>query len=140
MQFSSKDQPEKEVRPTRGKGKAKLILDAMKRVGKSEDEFYEMLVIRSFNPDDSIGIKEVLTRLHPAKKAVLPSIEFDFDEKAPVTEQIGQIIKATASGDIPPDISSMFIQSIKNACDIEQAIDLKARIEQLEEMLGAKSS
>jgi hypothetical protein len=135
--FSEEKQPSR--RRGRGPSGKTKILDALKRIAKSEEDFYDMLLTRAFDPDDSIGVKEVLTRLSPVRKAVLPSVEFDFDESAPIPDQIASIIKATASGEIPPDISSIFIQSIKNACDIEAATDLKARIEQLEAQLNVGS-
>tara|TARA_R110002020_G_scaffold461823_1_gene680971 strand:+ start:2956 stop:3375 length:420 start_codon:yes stop_codon:yes gene_type:complete len=134
-QFSAENQPPR----GRGKSSKTKILEAMKRTSRSEEDFYDMLVTRAFDPDDSIGVKEVLARISPLKKAVAPPVEFEFDESASITDQIGQIISATAKGIIPPDITGMLIQSIKNACDIEQAVDLKARIEQLEELLSVKS-
>ena len=135
--FSGENQPEK--RNTRGKSERTKILAALKRQSLTEDGFYDLLIQRALDPDDNLALKEVLNRFSPLKKAVMPDVEFQFDEKSEPSCQVAQIIKAAASGEIPPDIANIFVQAVKNAVDIEQATDLKHRIELLEEMLNAKS-
>ncbi len=55
-------------------------------------------------------------------------------------EQAAAVLDAIASGVIPNDIGSMFIQSIKAAIDIEEYTSLKTRIEEIEKSLGVTSA
>ena len=70
----------------------------------------------------------------------MPDVEFDFNAKGTPVEQVSQLLDAVSSGDIPPDVASMLINSIKGAIEIEVNTELKARIEKLEDMLNAQPS
>ena len=135
--FDKNKQPKK--RKPRGKDKRTLILEAMKRQGKTQECFYDMLVERSFNLDDNFAFKEVLTRMYPVSKSVAPLVEFEFPKKEKPHIQAAYVLEAVASGLIPSDIGNMFIQSIKAMIDIEEYTDLKARIEALEKALAGES-
>ena len=132
--FSSNNQPVSR----RGKAERTKILEALKRSGKTEDDFYDHLVARALDSEDTFALREILNRFSPLKKSVLPDVEFEFDKLGSPTQQAAQILDATSSGVIPPDIALIFIQSIKSALDIEQATDLKERVDALEAMLNAQ--
>lgn len=138
--MSNKGQFTSENQPKRGRGKSERtkILEAMKQQGRSEDDFYALLVERAFNPKDSFGFTEMLRRISPIPKAVAPTIEFEFDPKAKPHEKADQVLDAIATGKIPPDIGQGFIQSIRNMVDIEEYTDLKDRIEAIERKLGVE--
>jgi len=74
----------KDKQPPKGRGKSERtkILDAMKRQAKTEDGFYDELIIRAFNPDDNFTFKEVLARMSPIPKAVSPVYKFDLPKGA----------------------------------------------------------
>lgn len=127
-------------RTSRGLSDRTKILNAMKRAGKTENGFYDFLVSRALDVDDNFALKEVLARISPLKKAVMPSVEFDFDVNTSPASQVSQLLDAASKGEIPPDIASTFIQSVKAAVDIEEATDLKERIESLEKLLNERSS
>jgi hypothetical protein len=130
--FNKKKQP----KSRRGKSERTKILDAMKREGKDEDGFYDLLVKRSFDADDNFTFKELLIRLSPVPKSVAPLVEFEFPKKGKPHIQAAYVLEAVSSGIIPSDIGNMFIQSIKAMIDIEEYTDLKDRINKIEESLG----
>lgn len=136
--FSSENQPTKERRG-RGKSERNKILEAFKRAGKTEDGFYDLLVLKAYDPEDNFTFKEVLNRISPLNKAVAPTIEFDFPEEAKPYIQASAVMKGIADGIIPPDIGAQFISSIKSMIDIEEYTDLKERIEKLEATLNGES-
>ena len=135
--FSKETQPKNKAR--RGKSEKNKILDALKRSGKTEDGFYDLLVNRSFDSDDNFTFKELLTRLSPVPKSVAPLVEFDFPKKEKPHIQAAYVLEAVANGIIPSDIGNMFVQSIKAMIDIEEYTDLKERIDKLEKALSGES-
>lgn len=120
----------------RGRSERTKILSALKRKGINEDGFYDHLLARALDPDDTFALREILGRFSPLKKAVMPSIEFEFNKEGTPVDQVGQLLDAVSSGDIPPDVATMLIGAIKGAIEIEVNTELKDRIEQIEERLG----
>ena len=135
--FDKGTQPKE--RKGRGKSERTKILEAMKRFGKTEEGFYELLMEKAFNPEDNFTFKELLNRMSPMPKAVNPIVEFDFPKEAKPHVQAAFVLDAVASGVIPSDIGNMFVQSIKAMIDIEEFTSLKARIEALEKDLSGES-
>ena len=125
--------------PGRGKSERNKILDAMKRAGKTEEGFYDLLVTKAMDPKDTFTFKELLLRLSPIPKAVAPLVEFDFPKEAKPHVQASFVLDAVSTGLIPSDIGNMFVQSIKAMIDIEEYTDLKERIEKLEAALNGES-
>lgn len=134
--FSSENQPAK--RKGRGRAERTKLLEAFKKVGKTEEGFYEHLVERAFNPEDTFAAKEVLTRLFPADKSTMPCVEFEFDETKSPKEKADQILKAASRGELPPDVAMMFIGAITSSLKIEEVTELKDRIEKLEAEIGTE--
>jgi len=132
--FDKESQP-KERKP-RGKSERTKILEAMKRRSKTEDEFYDELITRAFNPDDNFTFKEVLARMSPIPKAVSPVYKFDLPKEAKPHEKANYVLTAIANGDLPSDIGNICIQAIKSMIDIEEYTDLKERIIKLEAVLN----
>lgn len=132
--FSSTNQPKD--RPGRGKSQRTKLIEAMERLGQTEEGFYDILIGKAFNPEDDFAIKEVLQSMHPLKKAVAPSIEWDYDPKDTPLTASEKIISATAKGDIPPDIAKMMLDSISAMIKIEEVTVLKDRIDALESSVG----
>lgn len=132
--FTSDNQPAK--RNGRGKSDRTKILEAMTRLSKTEEGFFDLLVERAFNPDDAFAFRELLGRIAPLTKATSPKVEFDFTKDAEPHLQAAEVLDAAASGVIPPDIALIFINAVKAAVDIEMSTDLKDRIKRIEEALG----
>lgn len=135
-QFTSDNQPDHKERKGRGRSERTKILDALKRIGKSEEDFYDLLIERAINPDDTFALREVLGRFAPIKKAVLPSVEFEFNKDGTPSQQVAQILDAISNGYVAPDVGSMIINAVKNAVDIEANTELKKRIEEIESKLN----
>jgi hypothetical protein len=135
--FSKTTRPKTKSR--RGKSERTKILDAMKAVGTSEKDFYELLVTKATSEDDNFTFKELLVRLSPLPKAVAPLVKFEFPKKKAPHIQAAYVLDAVAKGIIPSDTGNTFIQSIKAMIDIEEYTDLKERIEKLEKALAGES-
>jgi hypothetical protein len=131
--FSATNQPPSK----RGKSERTKILEALERQGVTEEGFYDRLMTRALDPEDTFALREVLNRFSPLKKSVMPDVEFEFNKKGTPVEQVGQLLDAVSARKIPPDVATMLITAIKNAIDIEVNTDLKDRIEKLEVMLDA---
>ncbi|PHS02407.1 MAG: hypothetical protein COA78_21035 [Blastopirellula sp.] len=129
--FNSDNQPKE--RKGRGKSERTKILEAMKRAGSTEEEFYDSLLTRSLDTEDNFGFKEMLNRMSPIPKAVAPLYEFTFDEKGTPYKKSCQVLKAMAAGKIPSDIGSLFINSIQSMLKIQEVTELERMIKELEE-------
>ena len=121
-------------RKPRGKAKRTRILEAFERSAHTEEGFYDMLIARAMDVDDTFAARELLIRMEPIKKSVMPFVDFAFKVDSSPTQRVDQIISAAANSHIPPDIALLFIQAVKYACDVEESTELKSRIEALEEL------
>ncbi len=128
----------KAKQPKRGRGKSERtkILEAMGRMDdpKTQDDFYDLLATKAFNPDDSFTFKELLNRLSPIPKSVAPLYTFEFDEKGTTHSQALQVLKAMADGNIPSDIGVMFISGIQSMLKIQEITDIDERLKAIEEL------
>ena len=127
-QFSKDKQPTKR----RGKSERTKLNEALKRQGKNEDGFYDMLVTRAFDPEDSFAAKEILTRIYPVPKAVLPPMNFAFNENGTLSQQATDIMLASSQGGIPPDVAGIYIGAISNMIKIRELTEFEERIKTLE--------
>jgi len=130
----------KDKQPPKGRGKSERtkILEAMKRAGSTEEEFYDSLLIRANDVEDNFGFKEMLNRMSPIPKAVAPLYEFEFNENGTPYDKSCQVLKAMADGKIPSDIGAMFINGIQSMLKIQEVTELERMIKELESR--AKSS
>jgi len=119
--------------PARGKSERTKILEAMRRCGKTEDGFYDLLITKSHDEEDSFTFKELLIRLSPVPKAVNPLYEFPFDEKGSHHKQSMQIVSAIASGKIPSDIGHSIINTISSMLNIQEKTDFEERLKAIED-------
>ena len=119
--------------PGRGKTERTKILDAMKRCGKTENGFYDLLVKKGHDEEDSFTFKELLIRLSPIPKAVNPLYEFPFDEKGSHHKQSLQIVKAISNGKIPSDIGHSLIATIASLLNIQEKTDFEERLKAIED-------
>jgi len=120
----------------RGKSERTKIIEAMKRKGKTEGDFYDYLVVRAFDVEDSFGAPELLKRMAPLPKATLPLVEFEFDETLPPAKQGAQVLKAAALKQIPPDVAQSFIASIASMLKIDEITAIKDEIEEIKKLIG----
>lgn len=137
-EFSADNQPAN--RRARGKAERTKLLEALKRSGNTEEGFYDLLIERAFNPEDTFAAREVLIRLHPVPKATLPKTEFDFDPTSSPSEQAAQIMEAVSVGDMPADIGVSLINAMASVMKIREIDELEQRIKALETMNAGKEA
>lgn len=130
--FSKDNQPKNR----KGVSERTKILDALKRKGKTEEDFYDHLIEKAIDENDTFTLKEILARFSPLKKTVMPNVEFEFNKKGTPVEQVSQLLDAVSSSMLPPDVGSMLISAIRNAIDIEMNTEIKVRLEKLEKMFS----
>ena len=119
--------------PGRGKTERTKILDAMKRCGKTEDGFYDLLITKGHDKEDSFTFKELLIRMSPVPKSVNPLYEFPFDEKGDHHKQSMQIINAISNGKLPSDIGHSIIATISSMLNIQEKTDFEERLRAIED-------
>ena len=130
--FDKDKQPK--TRKPRGKSERTKILEAMKRAGTTENDFYDSLLERSLNKEDTFGFKEMLNRMSPIPKAVAPLYEFTFNEKGTPHKQAMQVLAAMSKGKIPSDIGALFITGIQSMLKIQEVTDIDDRLKAMEEL------
>ena len=155
--FDSDNQPED--RKPRGKGRKSLMLEAIKSVCGTEQDFLNKVVAIGLggwtqpeqkedeepvepifqNPNPML-LNMVLNRIEPPLKAIAPMVEFEFRKDAKPHEQANDIMDAVSKGVVPPDVGQMFVSSIKSMIEIEEYTDLKERIENIEKALGVSNA
>ena len=126
--------------PDRGKGKRTLMLDAIRAVSGTEEEFLEAVVRGALEggvdgtPNTAL-MSLVMQRVSPPFKSTMPMVEFTFDVDATPAVQAAQVMHASSQGLLAPDIANMFISSISAMLKIEEVTTLKSEIEQIKKML-----
>ena len=69
-------------------------------------------------------------------RSTLAAVKFKFDASKPYTQQCIDIVEAASQGHISADVANIFIAAIKSCIDIQEATELKGRIEELEALVG----
>lgn len=128
--FSKDKQPK--ARKPRGKSERTKILESFKRCTRTEDQFYDLLTEKAFNPEDQFSFKELLGRMSPMPKAVAPFVNFEFDPEANLHEQSGQVLEAIAKGELPPDIGSQILNGISSMVRVKEVTDIDERLKVME--------
>lgn len=128
--FNKDKQPIK--RTPRGKSERTKILEAMQRTGHTEDGFYELLINKAHNTDDSFSFGELLKRISPISKSVSPLINFNIPKHSKPHEQAEYTIKAIAEGKIPADLGGIVIAGITSMLKIKEVTDFEERLEAIE--------
>lgn len=144
-QFSSENQPKK----GRGKSFKNRLLETVREEGllnvprSASKETAERAVLahmakRAFDAEDQASatlLKTLFDKAYTSLKAVMPSVEFEYESHECPVERANQIILAASKGQIPPDVAAIFLQAVKAASDIEVNTELKNRIEKLEKLI-----
>lgn len=117
---------------TRGKSVRTKILESFDRMSKTEDEFFDLLTAKAFDPEDSFSFKELLSRMAPIPKAVNPLYQFDFDKDGTTHQQALQVVAAMAGGKIPSDIGATFINGLQSMLKIQEVTDIEERLQAIE--------
>ena len=138
------DKDSRKELPSRGKGKRTLMLDAIRKVCNTEEEFLVKVVEGALTgglegaPNTAL-MSLVIQRVSPPFKSTMPMVEFDFDDDKSPAIQASQVMKAASQGLIAPDIANMFISSIASMLKIDEVTELQSRLEAIEKTLGGNN-
>lgn len=116
-------------------GRPKGIVDKRMRIARrmldDADGIVSVLIEQALEGDTGAA-SLVLSRVLPALRSQAEKVQFPFDPSAPIAQQIEQVLEATASGNVAPDVGQLIIQSIKALADVRAVEELEARIITLE--------
>lgn len=128
--FTSENQPGK--RKGRGKSERTKFLEALARAEKSEEDFYDLLIVKALDDDNPIAMSEILKRVSPIPKQTAPAINFELDPKASISEKAEQIMIAVSQGEVPPDIGTQLVTAMSAVMNIKEKTDFEERLKALE--------
>lgn len=130
--FSSENQPQRR----RGKSFKTMVVDALVKHGKTEEEFVELLVQKAI-ADGGVYLTELMKRYYPHNKQTYDVIEFEYDSSWTAVEKADRIMVSVSMGHMPPDVGMMLIDGIAKSLGIEETTDLAERLAKLEELIKA---
>ena len=139
--------------PSRGRSKQTLILESIKERAlleltseatkeDVEKAIFGFMAEAAFNPTQDTAMMAssclgmLMKKGWPDVKSVMPCVEFEFDENSTHAVQAAQILKATADGQLPPDMAATFIQAISNMLKIDEMTDLRNDVEEIKRILN----
>ena len=136
--FSSTNQPDPSKKK-RGKDQRTLMLEALGRNQFTEEQFWDNVIKAAMAEEDSFTkktmIQEVMARLAPIPKAVLPTYEFDWNNAESPADKIDRLVQAVSEGEIPADIANMLAATIKAGLETREICELAERLEKLEQLV-----
>jgi Family of unknown function (DUF5681) len=114
-------------------GRPKQIITATELRKRLSDDMPEILetLIKMAKSGDAQAIKIILDRTHPPLKAQALPVSIPID--GTLADQGDNVIKATLTGQIPPDIGAALITALSNQSKLVEIDDLTKRIEALED-------
>lgn len=116
------------------KTKVNMLVDGVnKEVGMSEESYLALVVKKSI--DDSSLMREIVTRLNPVPKPVLPEVTIDWPDSATPMQKIEAVTRSVSKGEISADVATMVINMIKTQVELAEKTELMERIERIEAML-----
>jgi hypothetical protein len=140
MAFTSEFQPAPEKRSGGPSSIKRKIIEALGRANLSEEQFIDMLVLKALD-EGGIYLQELLKRYSPITKQTFESIAIvDWPKSGTPIQKAEVILNAMASGDIPPDLGALFIESISKSLGIEEITELAKRLEALEAIIAQKTN
>lgn len=140
--FSKDNQPDA-AKKKRGKDQRTLMIEALARNSFTEEQFWNKVILTAMAEGESLNqramIQEVLMRLAPIPKAVAPTYEFDWDNKASSADKIDRLVQAVSDGEIPADIANMLASTIKAGMEVREITELAERLDALEALIAKAS-
>lgn len=138
--FDADHQPDYSTRAKRGKGWKAKIIEALERQGKTEEDLIDVLLTNAISRSDEYAMREILSRLAPVPKSVMPAVEFFFPTNGTPVEKMDAIIRAVANGDLPSDIASTLAGIIKTSLEVMETTELVERMEKLEAIVEQQNN
>ena len=81
---------------------------------------------------DMVAARLLLDRVLPALRTQAAPVHVELDASASLTARAEALLMAAAAGELPADIASELIRSIAAVTGIEQADELRHRLDQIE--------
>jgi hypothetical protein len=143
-QFSSTNQPASKKTSAHNRT---LLVQAIEKVKHKSKDASGELVEKQLNEADYLQIvvekslgdpglmREVITRLNPVPKPVLPECTIDWPDNASPMEKIEAVTRSVSKGEISADVATMVINMIKTQVELAEKTELMERIERIEAML-----
>lgn len=131
--FSTESQPANR----RGKSFKTMVIDALRKNGKTEEEFIELLVQKAV-ADGGVYLTELMKRYYPHNKQTYDVINFEYDPEWTAVQKADKIMASVAMGDMPPDIGMLLIDGIAKSLGIEETTELARRLDAIEKQLGSR--
>jgi len=132
-QFSKDRQPSRR----RGKDLRTRILAAIKaETGMNEQAFYKEVTKRAVEGKDTVLMKELLLRVVPVARPVVPDVQFDFPEDGSPVQQVDAIMKAVSLGKVPADVAKLLVDMIRAKLDVLEISELADRLAAIEKQLA----
>jgi hypothetical protein len=100
-----------------------------KAIEDKAEGIIQVMIDAALNGDIQAG-STLLSRIIPTLKSVSPAVEVAQSDS--LTDQGNEIIKASLSGTIPPDVGAQLLNSLANQAKIIELDELVRRIELLE--------
>jgi hypothetical protein len=117
-------------------GRPKGIRDKRLRVSQAlldAAEGVARIVIEEAKSGDMSAAALVLARVAPALKSQAERVNFDFDSKASLVEQVQSVLQGIADGNVAPDVGRHIIEAIASLSGIRAVEDLELRLSKLEQ-------
>lgn len=90
------------------------------------------VVIANALEGDTAAATLALSKVMPNMKAQAERVQFDFNPKAPLTDQIEAVLGAIANGEVSADVGKQIIDAIAALGAMKQIDELEARLVALE--------
>jgi hypothetical protein len=134
--FSSENQPAK--KGVSGGWFKKKLIESLKRQGMTEEGFIDLLVVKAIE-EGGVFMTELLKRYSPITKQTFEALTIEgWPKDGTPIEKAEVILNSMACGDIPPDLGSLFIDSISKSLGIEEITELAKRLEAIEAIINDK--
>ena len=130
--FSKDNQPK-----PRGKAKRTMILDALKRSGKTEAEFWDAVLQKAMHggndaDGDTPMMVLVAKKLFPDTKPTYETYEVELKGGETRLDRAEAILSAATIGLLPVDVAEKLIRIHADVAKIEEVDDLEARLTAVE--------
>lgn len=142
--------------PARGKSNKTRVLNALRSESvkdllglsgeptkdQAEEAFFGRIAKRALNDDDpnsAMLLKVLVDKGWASPKSTLDPVEFSFPEDGTPAQKAFSVVDAISKGEVSPDVGQVIIGIIKDSVIIEEATDLKERLEEIESKLGILS-
>lgn len=117
------------------KGRPRGIVDKRTRVTQAlldDAHAIARVVIDAALAGDVQAASLVLARVAPVLRAQAERVQFQFDAKGSLTEQVQQVLQAVANGEVAPDMGKQIIDSISALSGVKLVEELEARLDRME--------